>query len=113
MNVDGFLDRQYDHANYNCAHFAAELWAYVTGENIDRLCFAVREKDGRAVGKMIKERTPLQVPVTPSLCRMESDALPHIGVYLNGKVFHLSRDGARADDLVMLHAQYRKLSFYK
>ena len=103
MSIDAFLDREYDLHKYNCGHFVADVWKELTGEDIT---------DIFSLTTNAKQRTRLKEPVSPCVCIMRGIADPHAGVYLDGKVWHLTPQGVQCNDLLYLKIIYR-LSFYR
>jgi len=80
---------------YNCAHFACEVWAAETGQDITAtlrgVLFPPRERCLRL--RDVREVTVLDKPVSPCLVLMRNQWSTHVGVWLRGKVLHLLEDG--------------------
>ena len=110
MNLNQFLDRQYDLTAYNCGHFVTEVWKEVTGEDITDLCSDFIST-GFAKTRRKLERLPR--PKNPCLIVMAADHLPpHVGVFIENKVIHLQESGPISQSLIFLPRHYQ-LSFFR
>lgn len=113
MSIDFLLDREYDRKSYNCLHFAAEAWEYLTG---DARLKQVKEHDFR-VGKMVQmfrgmRRQPSPTEA-PSLVLMDApDGELHIGVCFRRRLLHINEDGAQFFLVEAMTAMYRNMRFY-
>lgn len=101
--TDKYLDAKYDKKKYNCFHFASDIWRELTGENTI--------VGSPADMKKHFERTP--VPISPCLAVFTGKNETHIGVYIEGKILHLTKEGAVRERLASVKAHFSKVSFYK
>lgn len=95
MSVDRYFARRYDARTYNCLHFACDVWRDETGEDLSgRLAGLLGEPEERRVRREhLRAFERLAEPRSPCLVLMHSPReAPHVGVFLRGKVLHLSAE---------------------
>ncbi|WP_454674835.1 hypothetical protein [Achromobacter pestifer] len=113
MSIDSLLAKEYDRQKYNCLHFAADAWEYLTGDTRLR---RVEERDFR-VGRMVDlfrgmRRQPGPT-VEPSLALMEApDEELHIGVCLRRRLLHINEGGVEFFLVEAMSPMYRNMRFY-
>jgi len=113
FTVDKYLDREYDFTRYNCSHFVSEVWLDLTGESIIGICQAFVDGEDGEYTRRIRERIKLRTPESPCVAMIQSPrALPHAGIYLNGKILHLTENGVQFEDVNVL-LTYCRISYYK
>ena len=104
-SIDKFLGKTFNH-KYNCADFAAEVWEYLTG-NAAR--YLVEDWS-------IESRSRLQritVPVSPCLIIMyQRRTIPHVGIYRNGRVLHLTGMGVENQPIDVAARGFRNYRLY-
>lgn len=115
ISLNDFFDRTYDPVTYHCGHFTRDVWAYVTGKDIsddiqtvllpDNLRFVRRDS--------IIKFSAYRCPVDPSMCVMSKLRYgTHAGVYIDGRVIHLTRLGVQYQLLSVVSRGYSKVRFY-
>ena len=117
MSLDKFMNCTYDRINYNCGHFACDVWKDITGEDISSKmtplieCIDVKTMPIRAKNQFIK----LDKKESPCLVLMRSITMTlHIGVYYNGNVIHLRNDHVTENlPFAIATRLYKRLGFYK
>lgn len=97
MNFDKFMDRQHSR-NYTCHDFSKEIWKEITGEDL---------KDG--------DREEIKKPTSPCLVYLSNSTRmdSHIGVFFQGKVFHLGLRNPQYIPLELLTVAFKSVRFYK
>jgi hypothetical protein len=117
MSVDRFLDRRYDPRRYNCLHFAAEVWAELTGEDAkERLDALIRAAIGeeRLQGAAAKRFKRLAAPESPSLVLMKRrGSEPHVGVFIRGRILHITTRGVEFFPPAIAAFGYQTVSYYR
>jgi len=113
MSIDFLLFREYDRKTYNCLHFAAEAWEFLTG---DARLRKVKEGDFRA-GKLSTlfrgMRRHDRPTVKPSLVLMETmGGEAHIGVCLRRRLLHIDDSGPQFFLVEAMTAMYKNMRFY-
>jgi hypothetical protein len=97
-SVDEYHSWQYDDHDCHCYHLVRAIWLDLTGADIgDRTPSpdtALRRH--RAFRSGVKQFQAVAARTDPSIVYMEPNfrgGLPHVGVYLRGKIAHLNRSG--------------------
>lgn len=113
MNIDRFLDRKYNVDSYNCGHYVAEVYRELGGRNIDHICKAFYEEGRDKFLEALRDLQRLESPESPCLALMKTpNCEQHAGVFIEGRILHLSHDGAKLEELNLIKLHYR-VSFYK
>jgi hypothetical protein len=109
MSLDRFYTRRRTR-DYKCFDLACEVWNYLTGENLrDRFM-----SNGSLKASITRAVSPLAAPVSPCLVVMQRKGYsPHIGVYYDGRVFHLSTTGPRFDTFPVATRFFTKVRCYQ
>jgi hypothetical protein len=108
------LDRQRRH-DYNCAHYAAELWARETGQDIRHILggFFAAKGERRVDAPAILTFRRIHTPSEPCLVLLRhGKATPHVGVFVRGRVQHLTHIGPIRQPLAVAQIGYRSVRFY-
>lgn len=115
MNLDALMDKEYDAANYNCAHFVCDVFktlgidgfndvlaGYLCAERF-RGMFAHRKGQLRLAGS----------PVGICLALFQGNHTDsHVGVLLEGKILHLTESGVNYVSVEDAMAGFTKVRFY-
>lgn len=114
MNPSDLLDRPRTPA-YNCAHYAAELWERETGIDIRPMLGGflapLSERVVSAPARHAMRR--ISAPIDPCLVLFRrGKATPHLGVFLRGRVQHLSHLAPIRQPLDIARLGFRTVSFY-
>ena len=115
MSVDRWLAKRYDADKYNCAHFAAEVWAAETGENIEGTLtgFLRPESERRASMDLKRQFVLLDRPASPCLVLMRRPRCqPHVGVYLRGQILHITKRGVTFQPIDVATLGFPLVGFY-
>jgi hypothetical protein len=113
VSIDRHLAARWSPA-YDCLAFAADIWRDATGEDLR----------GRLDGLFTRERVPaprhfraferLAAPASPCLVLMRRPrAEPHLGVFLRGRVAHLTGRGAVWLPLNLACFGYPRVEFFR
>ena len=111
-SVDPFLDRVYVPGRYTCLDHAAEVWLSITGTplHIDIQRFLKQHSISKEARGQYKR---IQDPVSPCLVVFRSHTSSHIGVFIRGKVLHLTeRDGVQYVPLHVVTTWFKVVRFY-
>ena len=108
------LSRQLTPA-YNCAHLASDVWESETGRDIRPILIGfLAPQSQRRVSSQVREgfeRIP--APTSPSIVLFRRrGATPHVGVFLRGRVIHLTRTGVVRQPLNVAALGYTSVRFY-
>lgn len=113
--VDEFLDRV-PGPDYNCLDFTREVWLAWTGEDITAkltgLVGAFKTREVTTDGVRGFDR--LLEPVSPCFVVMQRLRLvPHVGIFLEGRILHMPDRGAEYQPLIVAQAHYHKIRYYR
>ena len=100
---------------YNCAHFAADVWESETGRDIRTILsgFLTTPERRRATPQARGDLVRIPSPRSPCLVLFRRvKAVPHVGVFLRGRVFHLTTAGAIRQPLSVASLGYTAVRFY-
>lgn len=116
MSIDKYFSKKYDIDNYNCAHFVAEVWKEETGNDIRENLAGYLEPSGARRVSMSQRRAfkRLERPCSPCVVLFQSHRIaPHVGIYLRGRVLHISsKQGVRFDELSAASIGYKKVGYF-
>jgi hypothetical protein len=112
-SIDKFLDRV-KRRDYNCLDFTREVWLQLCGEDmkdrLDKLINAVAVR--RVSVSSVRGFEFLRVPRSPCFVVMQRFKLsPHVGIYLNGKILHLSATGAEYQSINVVKQSFQSVRF--
>lgn len=112
FSVDPFFFRRYDAKNYHCLHHAAEVWKAVTGEDILDKLAGVLNGLSRSHVKAFARLERAQAPCL-ALMRQRIGGTLHVGVYLKGRILHITPRGVEFQPACVVGARYTDLRFYR
>lgn len=119
-SVDPFLAARHLGDAYNCLHFARDVWLALTGDDIETRLRALRETFGerRARHTDMAQFERLDAVTDPCLVvfrRATAIGEMHIGVFLRGKVLHLTESGAHHErlDLALQGFNPKAVRYYR
>lgn len=111
QSVDEYLGRRYVVGEYNCFHFAAEVWQDLTGQDLIAK-YGDAVVDGSLSHRAIKHFKVLDKPQDPCIVLLQvKRQSPHIGVYLRGKVLHIRSIGARYEPVHFARVGFTKIRY--
>lgn len=106
------MQKRYDFLDYNCFHFARDVYLEIVGIDIESLF----SQDLFKIAPAARHSTILlRSPVSPCLVLFSRPALEqtHIGVWLDGNVLHLSENGAKYEPLHDARLGFIKCTFFQ
>jgi hypothetical protein len=115
ISVDRFLDRM-PRPGYNCLDFTREVWLALTGQDItERLTGLVGDFACRkATVSGVKGFKRLQTPSSPCFVVMQrTKFVPHIGIFLNGRMLHMSNKGVQYMPIEVARAYFTGIRYYQ
>lgn len=116
FSTDRWLHARQRPNEYNCFDFTRDVWLDLTGEDIgDRLQILHRAiPDRRATKADIAAFNRLDGPQSPSLVMMRRPrAVPHIGVFLRGRILHLRQRGAVFEPPFYATLGFKTVGYYR
>jgi hypothetical protein len=115
FSLDKYLGASFDLHNYNCWHFACDVWHDLTGirHHTSIEDFRVGSLN-RIAADTSDTLVKLSEAVSPCFVLMQRRmATPHIGVYYNEKVLHLNERGAAYAPLSVVIAGFQTVNYYR
>lgn len=114
MSLDDFYNKQYHRSDYNCSHFVRDVWLFLKGVDISDLVGAFNSGELITAMKARSDLTALEKPLDPSIAWFQTDPKepPHVGIYIEGQIFHMTPDGPKLHPLLWVSSQYKKVKFY-
>lgn len=113
--MDGFFHKRYDAKQYNCAHFVADVWQKFTGDDISEALagFLLPVKSRFVRASIRRQFVKLDAPKSPCIVLMQRPkTAPHVGLWVNGKVFHLKETGPEFQPLDVATFGFKSHRFY-
>jgi hypothetical protein len=115
IQVDKFLDRV-PLTQYNCFDFVREVWLDWFGEDValklNKLVGDFSQRKATISG--VKAFTRLKQPKNPCFVVMQRlRCTPHVGIYLDGNLFHLGDRGAEFRPLNVARGYFQTIRFYQ
>lgn len=115
-SVDQFLHRKYIEGEYNCYDFVRDVWLELCGVDIGDMPRPQMDKEGlqgrweHVAAKWVR----LDALKDPCVILFQRPRMiPHVGVYVRGKVLHLPRfSNARFEDLSVARIGFNRLSYF-
>lgn len=112
MNVSDYLARQYHPAEYNCLHFARDVYYELTGIDIRERLEEVFVDPATLGPGHVRAFHAIESPADPCLVVMTRGRETHIGVYLHGRLLQLNPQGASFPQFDLVRPTYRKVRFF-
>jgi hypothetical protein len=112
MNLDKYFNKTYDEKNYNCLHFAADIWYELTGINL--ISDINKIINSRLTKSEIKHFEKLNCPQTPCVVFMQrKNCRPHVGIHIDGSIFHLTELGPQYLKIDIVRRGFTKLRYVR
>ena len=110
-----YTSKQYNDDNYDCLHFACELYQDITGINVIDDVFVTCPSTAKRIvnPSKLREYQPLSAPKSPCFALMHrADGKTHAGVYIDGCIIHLTRGGLQYLPPHLLTISYPVINYY-
>lgn len=115
MSVDKYLHLRYDKRAFNCAHFASMVWEDLTGQDLalNLAGFSGPQAERKVNMAQLRVFTRLAAPVSPCIVLLSRPRTePHVGVYLRGKVLHITEAGVAFDFVEVASTGFPNVRYY-
>lgn len=114
-SIDEFFYKTYSEGDYDCLDFSAEVWTFLTGQDLRAALGALLEG---AVSRQVRQGhrrhfVALDAPRSPCLAYMSRPrGGPHIGVYLDGSILHIHAGGVEFQPPEVAARAFTKVRYY-
>ena len=114
--IDALLDKRYDSDNYHCVHFVIDagkhLFNYDFSPNflgLDKSLTHNGTPSRHTVTHSQRADTPTDGTVV-LITKLDNGL--HVGLYLDGRVLHLTEQGVRFETVRALGRMYKRIRYY-
>jgi len=115
MNFDKFLDKKYNSKNYNCLHFVKDVYKELFEIDIENVFRGLFDGPGCRKPSVVglEQLSRLERPISPCIALFQANRRsPHVGIWLGGRILHLSTNGAEWTPLESFMLDFNKVRFY-
>ncbi len=113
-SVDQYFGFNYDRTKFNCLHFAKLVWANETGAKIEDEIFNFdRWNKNKVSNKFARKFVKLKKPVSPCIAIFKGRIETHIGIFIRGKILHLTENGVQFQPVDVVSMTFFKVRFYQ
>lgn len=113
--IDQFFGKKYHAKHYNCAHFVCDVLAQIKSPDMAALLrgFLCAKKDRKVLKDDLSKIVVLQKPVDWCVVLFQRPkSSTHVGVYLQGRVLHLSKESVQFQPLDVVALGFKKVRFF-
>lgn len=115
FNADLYMDRRFNLVNNNCWHLVKDVWLELTGVDLEDFTPQTPTKTSCWVATTEAQSRfrELSEPESPCIVLMQRAIdIPHIGVYIDGKLLHLRPTGTIWQPLEIARIGFPVLLYY-
>lgn len=116
MSIDRYFFRVYHETEYNCLHFARDVWRDISGVDItDYLLPLFRPETKKPALSHFKHFRRLSRMEDPCLVLLTKPKLStaHIGIFLRGRILHIQAAGVQYQPLDVVQLGFKTVRFYR
>lgn len=113
--IDQFFGRKYHSQNYNCAHFVCDVLAELHSPEMGNLLkgFLCAKKNRKVLKEDLSKIKLLDKPIDLCVVLMQRPkAATHVGIFLKGKVLHLSKQSVQYQPMNVVALGFKKVRFF-
>jgi len=115
--VDRHLGARWRGDDYNCLHFATDVWRDLTGEDVTEGLIATMAQttaERRMTRRAVRAFSRLEGPQDPCLVLMRRPrSEPHVGVFMRGRVLHLTERGAEFMEPAVASRGFKEVVYFR
>ena len=115
-SIDPLLDRQYNADSYHCVHFVIDAGKYLFGYDFSVNFLGLGEPlsingapSRHTVSHSVRATKPSDGTVV-LITKLDNGL--HVGLYLDGRVLHLTEQGVRFETVRALGRMYKRIRYY-
>lgn len=115
-SIDALLDKTYNPESYHCVHFVIDAGKYLFGYDFSNNFLGLNHSlisNGSPSRHTVSQSIRTATPMDGSVVLMNKlDNSLHVGLYLDGRVLHLSETGVRYELIHSLQRYYKRIRYY-
>lgn len=113
MSVDKYFNKVYVDKIYTCHNFVDDVWLDLTGKALDKKLIEFLDM-GKTFPGMRKQFIKLEKPVGPCIALFKPLVAHdnHVGIYLRGRILHLTELGVKFQKPDSAIIGYREIRYY-
>lgn len=115
-SIDPLLDKQYNADSYHCVHFVIDAGKYLFGYDYSVNFLGLGEPlsiNGAPSRHTVSHSIRVAKPDDGTVVLMNKfDNGLHVGLFVSGRVLHLSETGVRYETVRTLERNYKRIRFY-
>lgn len=114
--INPYLDKQFKDRTYNCYDFVREVWRDLTGVDLGVQTPEVKSVQTYTDKTLFVANQLTELPAIEDPCivlMLRKRHIPHIGVYVSGRILHLSKTGSQYGNFHTVTASFPTVKFYK
>lgn len=114
LDLKKYGDVKYDDLNYNCLHFAIDVYRDLTDINLsfDVIDLCTTRTQRRICPEKLRQFVLIDAPIDPCIAVMRSPMGAHCGVYTNGSIIHLDSDGIKSQPPHIAQLHHQSVKYY-
>jgi len=117
VSVDKYLSKKHHMRDYNCWDFIREVWLDLKGEDIGHRTPPSGSRKDMIEKFAQEEREFVRLEKAEDPCIvlfLRDKMLPHVGIYVRGKVLHLpEKSYGRYEQLALVGLVFKEIRFYR
>jgi hypothetical protein len=113
--IDQFFGKKYCPKNYNCAHFVCDVLAVLKSPEMGDVLrgFLCAKKHRKVLKDDLSKIILLDKPIDLCVVLMQRPkAATHVGIYVQGRVLHLSQQSVQCQPLDVVALGFKKVRFF-
>lgn len=114
LDLKKYSDTKYDEADYNCLHFACDIYQDLTGLSLslDVIDLCTARNLRRICPDKLRRFVLIDTPINACIAVMRSPLAVHCGIYTNGSIIHLDTDGIKSQQPHIAQRHYKSVKYY-
>lgn len=114
LDLSKYKNVKYDDGKYNCLHFACAVYHDLTSidlsADVGELCTSRNQR--HVCPDKLSSFVLIDAPKSPSIAVLRSPTNVHCGVYINGNIVHLDKDGIKSQPPHIIARNYQSVKYY-
>lgn len=114
LDWDKYRDVKHDDLDYNCLHFVCDVYQDLTGIDLSPDVLELRAPlmHRRVCPDKLSYFILRAAPIDSYIAVMRNPNNVHCGIFLNGHIVHLDKDGIKSQPPHIAQRQYQTVKYY-